>query len=135
MDEEYDVIVLGTGLKECILSGLLSVDRLKASAPRTTLPFRNAYLAPSDLPLAETRDAPFGAGGCVVVGRSGDAAVLAHLGAARLDGCLSKPSFHLTAECACMMYRLARRVSQLICDHEILRMLPQFLKLKGGSLL
>jgi hypothetical protein len=31
MDEEYDVIVLGTGLKECILSGLLSVDRLKVS--------------------------------------------------------------------------------------------------------
>jgi len=29
MDEEYDVIVLGTGLKECILSGALSVDRLK----------------------------------------------------------------------------------------------------------
>ncbi|KAF8690651.1 hypothetical protein HU200_041023 [Digitaria exilis] len=29
MDVEYDVIVLGTGLKECILSGLLSVDRLK----------------------------------------------------------------------------------------------------------
>ncbi|XP_047316263.1 guanosine nucleotide diphosphate dissociation inhibitor At5g09550-like [Impatiens glandulifera] len=29
MDEEYDVVVLGTGLKECILSGLLSVDRLK----------------------------------------------------------------------------------------------------------
>ncbi|GAB4825667.1 Rab GDP dissociation inhibitor beta [Ancistrocladus abbreviatus] len=29
MDEEYDVIVLGTGLKECILSGLLSVDCLK----------------------------------------------------------------------------------------------------------
>ncbi|KAI5061877.1 hypothetical protein GOP47_0023091 [Adiantum capillus-veneris] len=29
MDEEYDVIVLGTGLKECILSGLLSVDSLK----------------------------------------------------------------------------------------------------------
>jgi len=26
MDEEYDVIVLGTGLKECILSGLLSVN-------------------------------------------------------------------------------------------------------------
>merc|ERR1711871_783755 len=26
MDEEYDVIVLGTGLKECILSGLLSVS-------------------------------------------------------------------------------------------------------------
>ncbi|GFP97209.1 guanosine nucleotide diphosphate dissociation inhibitor 1 [Phtheirospermum japonicum] len=29
MDEEYDVIVLGTGLKECILSGLQSVDGLK----------------------------------------------------------------------------------------------------------
>ncbi|PQQ03687.1 hypothetical protein Pyn_40623 [Prunus yedoensis var. nudiflora] len=29
MDEEYDVIVLGKGLKECILSGLLSVDGLK----------------------------------------------------------------------------------------------------------
>lgn len=31
MDEEYDAIVLGTGLKECILSGLLSVDGLKVS--------------------------------------------------------------------------------------------------------
>ncbi|XWS68226.1 hypothetical protein CRYUN_Cryun04dG0072700 [Craigia yunnanensis] len=29
MDEEYDAIVLGTGLKEGILSGLLSVDGLK----------------------------------------------------------------------------------------------------------
>jgi len=30
MDEEYDVIVLGTGLKECILSGLFFVvDGLK----------------------------------------------------------------------------------------------------------
>lgn len=29
MDEEYDVIVLGTGLKECILSGLLSINGLK----------------------------------------------------------------------------------------------------------
>eukprot|EP00406_Dinophysis_acuminata_P004798 CAMPEP_0179230836 /NCGR_PEP_ID=MMETSP0797-20121207/11036_1 /TAXON_ID=47934 /ORGANISM="Dinophysis acuminata, Strain DAEP01" /LENGTH=457 /DNA_ID=CAMNT_0020937911 /DNA_START=111 /DNA_END=1484 /DNA_ORIENTATION=- len=29
MDEEYDVIVCGTGLKECILSGLLSVDGKK----------------------------------------------------------------------------------------------------------
>jgi len=29
MDSEYDAIVLGTGLKECILSGLLSVDGLK----------------------------------------------------------------------------------------------------------
>jgi Rab GDP dissociation inhibitor len=32
MDEEYDVIVLGTGLKECIISGLLSVDGLKVAA-------------------------------------------------------------------------------------------------------
>ncbi|URE21049.1 hypothetical protein MUK42_10817, partial [Musa troglodytarum] len=29
VDEEFDVIVLGTGLKECILSGLLSVGGLK----------------------------------------------------------------------------------------------------------
>jgi len=29
MEQEYDVIVLGTGLKECILSGLMSVDKKK----------------------------------------------------------------------------------------------------------
>jgi len=29
MDEDYDVIILGTGLKECILSGLLSVAKKK----------------------------------------------------------------------------------------------------------
>jgi len=29
MDEEYDVLVLGTGLKECILSGMLSVSGKK----------------------------------------------------------------------------------------------------------
>jgi len=29
MDEEYDAIVLGTGLKECVLSGLLSVAGYK----------------------------------------------------------------------------------------------------------
>jgi RAB protein geranylgeranyltransferase component A len=29
MDESYDAIVLGTGLKECIISGLLSCDGLK----------------------------------------------------------------------------------------------------------
>jgi len=29
MEEEYDIIVLGTGLKECILSGLLSVNQYK----------------------------------------------------------------------------------------------------------
>ena len=31
MDEAYDAIVLGTGLKECIISGLLSVDGLKVT--------------------------------------------------------------------------------------------------------
>lgn len=29
MDEEYDCIVLGTGLTECVLSGLLSVSGKK----------------------------------------------------------------------------------------------------------
>ena len=29
MDEEYDAVVLGTGLTECIISGLLSVDGKK----------------------------------------------------------------------------------------------------------
>jgi len=29
MDEEYDVIILGTGLKECVLSGVLSVEGKK----------------------------------------------------------------------------------------------------------
>ncbi len=33
MDESYDAIVLGTGLKECIISGLLSVDGLKVVWP------------------------------------------------------------------------------------------------------
>jgi hypothetical protein len=32
MDAEYDAIVLGTGLKECIISGLLSVHGYKAGA-------------------------------------------------------------------------------------------------------
>jgi hypothetical protein len=45
MDEEYDVIVLGTGLKECILSGLLSVDGLKVPL-FPSLPSRSiAFLA------------------------------------------------------------------------------------------
>ena len=34
MDEEYDVIVLGTGLTECIISGLLSVSGKKARKQR-----------------------------------------------------------------------------------------------------
>jgi Rab GDP dissociation inhibitor len=29
MEQEYDVIVLGTGLKECILSGLMSTSKKK----------------------------------------------------------------------------------------------------------
>ena len=33
MDETYDAIVLGTGFKECIISGLLSVDGLKVETP------------------------------------------------------------------------------------------------------
>ena len=43
MDEQYDVIILGTGFKECVLSGLLSVDGLKVlhmdrySFPRSTV--------------------------------------------------------------------------------------------------
>jgi RAB protein geranylgeranyltransferase component A len=35
MNEEYDAIVLGTGLKECIISGLLSVSGLKVRAKPT----------------------------------------------------------------------------------------------------
>ena len=31
MDASYDAVVLGTGLKECIISGLLSVDGLKVT--------------------------------------------------------------------------------------------------------
>ena len=32
MDEEYDAIILGTGLKECIVSGLLAVAKKKVRA-------------------------------------------------------------------------------------------------------
>lgn len=35
MDEKYDAIVLGTGLTECIISGLLSVSGMKV---RTHVP-------------------------------------------------------------------------------------------------
>ena len=34
MDEEYDVIILGTGLTECILSGVLSVQGKKVRIER-----------------------------------------------------------------------------------------------------
>jgi hypothetical protein len=46
MDEEYDVIVLGTGLKECILSGLLSVDGLKVNRSPPPNLARYAYDPP-----------------------------------------------------------------------------------------
>jgi hypothetical protein len=49
MDEEYDVIVLGTGLKECILSGLLSVDGLKVSVPAATPRLSAHFLAAKHL--------------------------------------------------------------------------------------
>lgn len=42
MDETYDAIVLGTGLKECIISGLLSCSGLKVGA--AGLPFRRPDL-------------------------------------------------------------------------------------------
>lgn len=44
MDEEYDVVVLGTGLKECILSGLLSVDGLKVLFFSLSLSFNSSFL-------------------------------------------------------------------------------------------
>lgn len=43
MDEQYDAIVLGTGLKECIISGLLSVNGFKVR----TLRLMSLALAPS----------------------------------------------------------------------------------------
>jgi hypothetical protein len=29
MEQDYDIIALGTGLKECILSGLMGINKLK----------------------------------------------------------------------------------------------------------
>jgi hypothetical protein len=43
MDEQYDAIVLGTGLTECIISGLLSVAGMKARARTTRLGLRSAW--------------------------------------------------------------------------------------------
>ena len=37
MDEKYDAIVLGTGFKECIISGLLSVEGMKVKALRVAM--------------------------------------------------------------------------------------------------
>jgi hypothetical protein len=42
MDQEYDAIVLGTGLKECIISGLLSVSGMKVR-PRTQRRLASAH--------------------------------------------------------------------------------------------
>lgn len=48
MQEEYDVVVLGTGLTECILSGLLSVDGKKVLHMGTPKPEPCAFaIAPS----------------------------------------------------------------------------------------
>lgn len=44
MDETYDAIVLGTGLKECIISGLLSVDKQKVGPVKCA-----SVLLPSEL--------------------------------------------------------------------------------------
>lgn len=45
MDQEYDAIVLGTGLKECILSGLLSVGGKKVSSEQgACAPAANAFV-------------------------------------------------------------------------------------------
>jgi len=49
MDEEYDVIVLGTGLKECILSGLLSVDGLKVTNTSSPISFFDSYIDPNQI--------------------------------------------------------------------------------------
>ena len=65
MDEEYDVIVLGTGLKECILSGLLSVDGLKVSTehPPPGNDTRTSLRSPSPIRHSppRTRTPPLGA--------------------------------------------------------------------------
>lgn len=62
MEETYDAIVLGTGLTECIISGLLAVDGKKArtcvragldcAAPATDLP------APATLRVCVSRTLP-----------------------------------------------------------------------------
>jgi hypothetical protein len=100
MDEEYDVIVLGTGLKECILSGLLSVDGLKVSAPG---------IPPHECgPCSRLRSAaprrPIVYRFLVGASRWADqaaprAASLFDPGVAPLDGCLSKLPSHLAVAC------------------------------------
>ncbi len=43
MDEVYDVVILGTGLTECILSGVLSVDGKKGIAIQFILKLSTAH--------------------------------------------------------------------------------------------
>ena len=38
MDQEYDAIILGTGLKECLLAGLLSVEGYKVCSTAVSPP-------------------------------------------------------------------------------------------------
>ena len=45
MDEEYDAVVLGTGLTECIISGLLSVDGKKVGTSVSVSPARGTSRA------------------------------------------------------------------------------------------
>jgi len=45
MDEQYDAIVLGTGLTECIISGLLSVAGKKARLQRYVAPLASLRCA------------------------------------------------------------------------------------------
>jgi hypothetical protein len=46
MDQDYDAIVLGTGLKECIISGLLSVAGMKVGP---VLASHLGFVFPEDL--------------------------------------------------------------------------------------
>jgi hypothetical protein len=103
MDEEYDVIVLGTGLKECILSGLLSVDGLKVSAP----PSRNADVVPASDPLLPDAQSFFDFWWVRRGGQIRQRRVLhpcVYPGVAPLDGCLSKLPSHLAVACACIAW-------------------------------
>ena len=45
MDENYDAVVLGTGLTECIISGLLSVDGMKVRVEQLLVGLHSAVLA------------------------------------------------------------------------------------------
>ena len=61
MDEEYDVIILGTGLTECVLSGLLSVEGKKVLHMDRSFPLVPAPPAPPLTPAATYRNDYYGA--------------------------------------------------------------------------